>query len=70
MRIFETEDVISLLRSEIKRAGGVGEWAKRTGVHRSVVSKVMPKAYPPTKRIIKALKLRTVFVVNTRLGGE
>jgi hypothetical protein len=35
MRVLEAQDVVSLLRSEIERAGGVGLWAEKTGVHRS-----------------------------------
>jgi DNA-binding phage protein len=66
MRVLEAQDVVSLLRSEIERAGGVGLWAEKTGVHRSVVSKVLSNMYPPTKSIIKALKLRAVFVADSK----
>jgi DNA-binding phage protein len=66
MRVLEERDVVSLLRSEIERAGSLGLWAEKTGVHRSVVSKVLSNVYPPTKSIIKALKLRTVFVADSK----
>jgi DNA-binding phage protein len=62
MRILESKDVIDLLRSEVRRAGGQAAWASKTGNNRIVVNKVLNGKTPPTKKIIKALKLRTVFV--------
>jgi hypothetical protein len=61
MRILEKRDVVALLRSEVKKAGGVIAWSNKTGVHRTTVSKVIGNHGPPTKSIIRALKLRTVF---------
>ena len=66
MRIFELEDVVVLLRSEIERAGGPLKWSKKTGLNRAVVYKVLNDITPPTKSIIRALKLRTVFVAESR----
>lgn len=65
MRVLETEDVVALLRSEVKRGGGVVAWSKKTGVHRSTVSKVICNLQLPTKSVIRALDLRPVFVANT-----
>ena len=64
MRILELKDVVPLLRAEVRRAGGVSAWSKKTGVNRSVASKVLNNLKPPSRSIIKALKLRTVFVVS------
>jgi DNA-binding phage protein len=64
MRILELKDVVSLLRAEVRRAGGVSAWSKKTGVHRTIASKVLNNLSPPTKTVIKALKLRTVFVIS------
>jgi hypothetical protein len=64
MRILEVKDIVPLLRAEVLRAGGVSAWSKRTGVHRTIVSKVLNNSSPPTRSVIKALKLRTVFVVS------
>jgi DNA-binding phage protein len=61
MRVLELEEVIFLLRTEVKRAGGQEAWAKKTGVNRTVVNKVLNGHQQPTKRIMKALKLRVVF---------
>jgi DNA-binding phage protein len=64
MRILEMKDIIPLLRAEMQRAGGVSAWSKKTGVNRTVASKVLNNLKPPTKSVIKALKLRAVFVVG------
>jgi hypothetical protein len=61
MRVLEIEEVISLLRSEVKTAGGVSGWSRKTGIHRTTVSKVLAGLQPPSKSIIRALKLRIVF---------
>jgi DNA-binding phage protein len=64
VRILKIDDVISLLRAEIKRAGTIGAWAEKAGINRAVVSKVLSKDRPPTKGILRALKLRTVIVAD------
>jgi DNA-binding phage protein len=61
-RVFELKDVISLLRSEIKRAGGQAAWARQTGISRTMLNKVLNGHKSPTMTIIAALKLRLVFV--------
>jgi DNA-binding phage protein len=62
MHILEVEDVVRLLRSEVKRAGGQVAWASKNGLNRIVVNKVLNGKTSPTKKIINALKLRMVFV--------
>jgi DNA-binding phage protein len=62
MRILDAEDVVRLLRSEVKRAGGQAAWASKTGLNRIVINKVLNGKTLPTKKIIKALKLRIVFI--------
>jgi hypothetical protein len=37
MRIFELADVILLLRSEVKQAGGQTAWAKKNGINRTIL---------------------------------
>jgi DNA-binding phage protein len=61
MNILEVEDVVRLLRSEVKRAGGQAAWASKTGLNRIVVNKVLNGKTHPTKKIVKALRLRIVF---------
>ena len=67
MRIFELADVILLLRSEAKQAGGQTAWSRKTGVHRTTVVKVLLGLQPVTKSIIRALKLRTVFIADAEI---
>jgi DNA-binding phage protein len=62
MRQLEIEDVISLLRAEVKRAGGPAAWSRETGIHRTTISKVLCGLQAPTKGIISALGLRTIIV--------
>ena len=62
MNVLGVEDVVRLLRSEVKRAGGQAAWASKTGLNRIVVNKVLNGKTLPTKKIVKALKLRTVYV--------
>jgi hypothetical protein len=63
----EIDDVISLLRDEVTRTGGPAAWSRKTGIHRTTISKVICGLQSPTKGIISALGLRTVFV---RREGE
>jgi DNA-binding phage protein len=67
MHILDEEDVVRLLRSEVKRAGGQAAWANRTGLNRIVVNKVLNGKTLPTKKIVKALKLRIVYVSELEL---
>ena len=68
MHIFELDDVVALLRSEVSRAGGQAAWAKETGVDRVIVNRILNGQRPPTRKIISALKLRMVFVRATRVS--
>ena len=55
MRILEVKGIVPLLRVEMQRAGGVSAWSKKTGVNRTVASKVLNNLKPPSGSIIKAL---------------
>jgi hypothetical protein len=39
--VFELKDVMPLLRSEVKRPGGQSEWARQTGISRTMLNKVL-----------------------------
>jgi DNA-binding phage protein len=62
MRFLELKDVIRLLRSVVERAGGQAAWAKKTGIQRTTINKALNDQGLLTKKIIRALKLRMVFV--------
>ena len=62
-RALEPKDVIRLLRSEVERAGSQAEFARKAGVDRATVNRILHgrlSALPP--RIIRALDLRTVYL--------
>ena len=62
MRFLDLKDVIRLLRSEVERAGGQAAWAKKTGTNRTTINRVLNDRQLPSKKIIRALKLRMVFM--------
>lgn len=62
MRILESRDVVKLLRAEVERTGSVSAWARKMGLDRTIVSKVLSNARPVPPSIITALKLRTAIV--------
>lgn len=68
MRTFELKDVIPLLRSKVKRAGGQSAWAKKNGIDRTTLSRVLKGHRPPIKAILKALNLQEGAVWQT--GGR
>ena len=51
-------DVLQLLRKMVAEAGGQSAWAKKSDVSRSILNKVLRGRIPPTKSVIRALKLR------------
>jgi hypothetical protein len=62
MRILDNQAVLSLLRAEVKRAGGPLVWSRKTGIHRATVSKALHGRVAITKGILKALGLRITIV--------
>jgi hypothetical protein len=62
MRVLEPKEIAQLLRAEVKKAGSQGVWAKRAGVQRADVNKVIHQKRPASKKMIKALGLRIVVV--------
>ena len=57
-RPLDPEEIVQLLRAEVKKAGSQGTWAKRAGIERTLVNKVLNGKRQPTKNIIRALGLR------------
>jgi DNA-binding phage protein len=67
MRLFDERDVIHLLQSEVKRAGGQTAWARKTGTDRPMLNKILRGRLSPTKKIIDLLNLRLVYVSKKNL---
>lgn len=61
-RLLNVQNVLELLRRDVKRAGSQSAWARRAGVDRTYVNKVLQGSRTPGAQILKALKLRAVVV--------
>jgi plasmid maintenance system antidote protein VapI len=55
------KDVVDLLQREIIKAGGQSAWARKTGIHRPVVNRIVRGKRPVTKQIVEALGLEIVY---------
>ena len=54
-------DVLRLLREEVDRAGGQSAWARRSGIDRVYLNRVLNGKRPLPPRIVKALNLKRAF---------
>jgi transcriptional regulator with XRE-family HTH domain len=61
-QILDLAGVIRLLRSEIERAGSQRAFAKKAGVNHSEISRTLSGHIMPSQKILRALKLRTVYL--------
>jgi len=55
------EDIVRLLREKVKRTGSQAEWARKNDVNPADLSSTITGKRPPTKDVLKALKLKKVF---------
>jgi hypothetical protein len=60
--ILDINDVVALLRVEILRAGGQCAFARKTGVDRTSLNKVLNGDRQPSPLMIETLGLQTAFV--------
>jgi hypothetical protein len=61
-RLLEARDIWRLVRTEVAEAGSQSAWARKTGIPRPDINKVVQGKKQPNKKIIEALGLRVVFV--------
>ena len=61
-RLLVFDDVIRLLRSEVKRAGSQRAFARKADVNVSVVSKTLRRIVLPSEKVLSALKLRVAYL--------
>ena len=66
MRVLEPEDIVQLLRSEVKRMGSQSAFAKAAGVDRATVCKILQGRSPLQPKILRALNVRMVFVLASK----
>ena len=69
-RLLDLQDVLRLLEREVQQAGGQSEWARRTGVNRTILNKMLQGRRPPSPHIIKVLKLKTVVTCGAPDGND
>ena len=60
--VLNKQDVVDLLRQEVKRAGSQTAWADEHGYDRTVLSTILSGRREITAPIIGLLKLRTAYV--------
>ncbi len=65
-RLLDIDGVRKLLRSEVERAGGQSVWARRTGVDRPHLSRVLNEHAFPGPTLIEALGLEKVIAYRRR----
>ena len=61
-KILDLEEVMRLLRSEIERVGSQRAFARKAGVNQGVVSRTLSGQSLPSEKILRALKLRVVYL--------
>jgi hypothetical protein len=62
MRIFEQNDIVQLLRTEVEGAGSQLAWAAKNGIDRTFLNQVLRGKRTPSPKMIRALGLRIVVV--------
>jgi DNA-binding phage protein len=68
-RFLTAKDVVQLLRQEVAEIGGQSAWARKTGIHRSLINRVLQGKEAPTKTIIDALQLKVVYLPKKHWRG-
>jgi hypothetical protein len=59
-KLLDDKDVLRLLREDVDRAGGQSAWARRSGIDRTHLSRVLKGKRPLSPTIVQALKLKRV----------
>jgi hypothetical protein len=65
-KIFDDDDVLELLRSEIVKAGSQAKWAREKGVSRTNVCKILRGYQEFQPKILEALGLKKVNAYTWR----
>ena len=67
MKMFELKDVVSLLRSEVRRVGGQAAFAEKAGIRRTDVNRALTGTRLPSRSVVAALGLAPIYVFKTDL---
>ena len=68
-RFLDLQQVLQQLSRDVEKAGGQSEWARRSGVDRATLNRVMTGKRSPNQQIIRALKLKKFKLPNDILVG-
>jgi transcriptional regulator with XRE-family HTH domain len=60
--VLDNKGAVRLLRAAVKRAESQSDFARRMGLERSYLNRVLNGKRPPSERIIKALNLRIGYL--------
>jgi DNA-binding phage protein len=69
-KLLNESDVLRLLREEVDRAGGQSAWARRSGIDRVHLNKVMNGERPLSPSIVKALNLKGMFIYERKTAAR
>jgi CHASE2 domain-containing sensor protein len=62
--IFDTDDVVRLLRAAVEREGGQTAFAARYGLERTMINAILADRRPVTESVAKALGLRRTYTTK------
>jgi hypothetical protein len=68
--MLDTKAVVRLLRSEVERAGGQSVWARREGIDRTMLNRVLRGRRAPTDEIVRALKLCNLYALDEQQAAD
>jgi hypothetical protein len=66
MLVFDADDVLRLLRSEVERAGGLSPYSRKAGLDRAHVYRTLNRELGLARRVLDALDLRVVYTSKQR----
>jgi DNA-binding phage protein len=69
-RHLNVQDVLRLIEREVQQAGGQSAWARRTGVNRTYLNKLLQGRRQPGLQIPRALGLKKVVTCAEPVGKD
>jgi DNA-binding phage protein len=68
-KLLDEKDVLRLLREDVDKAGGQSAWARRSGIERTHLNRVLKGKRPLSPTIVQALKLKRVVAYERKQGA-
>jgi DNA-binding phage protein len=70
MEPLEVQDVLRLLRGEVDRVGGQSEWARKTGIDRAMINRVLNGRRLPPSHVCRALGLEWIIARHAQTHDQ